>query len=341
METAQAERLLEQNSYRVKKFIGEGACSKVFKCKNPDGETVAVKVICSDEPGAVEREINSAHDIEKAKPLDLSKYPMFKFSEATKNRSQWYNKNLSVPKVKEVTDENGLKKFIIEEPLADADIFDSVLNVERLPGKKVDYKKLQKIAKSVLRALYVLHARGFAHYDIKPENILQCKTEAGLTKYKLGDFGLSGSTRAPKNGDPEYRCKGTPAYAAPELLESSTLEHLLKGTGGEVKKVDIYSLGATLFRLFLSQKGSFTNDGDFERAIINLQNGSIFKSEDTNNVIKRNFLDFIRICVAKDPARRPTAAKALQHPFIALTIDKQALFEKPPQFKKIKRSNSI
>ncbi len=90
------------------------------------------------------------------------------------------------------------------------------------------------LAMAVCDALDYSHRRGIVHRDIKPENIL---VDTRRHPY-LMDFGIAKSEQSvvhTRTGT----ILGSPAYIAPEQL-----------TGGVIDgRVDIYSLGATLYRM--------------------------------------------------------------------------------------------
>lgn len=67
----------------------------------------------------------------------------------------------------------------------------------------------------LLSALHHLHARSFAHLDLKPANVFL--TRSG--RLKLGDFGLALELRGEGKGrEKEDVQEGDPRYMAPELL---------------------------------------------------------------------------------------------------------------------------
>jgi len=91
-----------------------------------------------------------------------------------------------------------------------------------------------KLAADVLDALDYSHRRGIIHRDMKPENILIDEDRRPFVM----DFGIAKSEQSvvhTRTGT----ILGSPAYIAPEQL-----------TGGAVDgRADIYSLGATLYRM--------------------------------------------------------------------------------------------
>ena len=85
----------------------------------------------------------------------------------------------------------------------------------------------------ILQALYWMHANGFIHRDVKPQNIIQ----VGDT-FKLIDFGLTrkGSCSSTMTGYTISRY-----YRPPEMM--GTYTSVYDG------RVDVYSLGITIYEL--------------------------------------------------------------------------------------------
>jgi serine/threonine protein kinase len=307
MNKNEAKRFLESHGYIVHKFLGEGAFSKVFKCKNPQNQLVAAKVICASSDQEIQMEVKAAKEIEKAKPLDFNKY-QFEFSKEFKQRAEDYYKYLNVPTVKEVA-ADGVLNVVIEAPLVDDDTWSSIIESAR--DRKVLYAEYKKLAIGVLKALIVLNARGLAHYDIKPANIFQCTSPGGLTKYSLGDFGLLCETLDPEDGQDgqdDYRRRGTPFYAAPEILRG-----VLKSD--QIKKVDVYSLGVTLFEMYLTKVNCIRLVNNMPQTIKKLQTGT-YDPGASAPIIKQNFFDFLKLCTKLNPSQRPTPKQALSHAFL-------------------------
>lgn len=80
----------------------------------------------------------------------------------------------------------------------------------------------------VAEGLHALHVCGYAHADIKPNNILVTKT-GGV---KIIDFGQSCPL-----GYAKERVQGTPDYMAPEQVHRREID----------QRTDIFNLGATLY----------------------------------------------------------------------------------------------
>lgn len=103
----------------------------------------------------------------------------------------------------------------------------------------------------IAKALQFIHEHGIAHMDVKPENIY---IKNGI--YKLGDFGcatLMDRSLRIEDGDSRYM---------PLEMLNDKYEHL--------DKVDIFSLGATIYELV---KGSPLPDSGLQFS--NLREGKI------------------------------------------------------------------
>jgi eukaryotic-like serine/threonine-protein kinase len=108
-------------------------------------------------------------------------------------------------------------------------------------GKWLPEKEALRILGCIAKALDYAHKAGIIHRDIKPANILL--TTSGQPK--LADLGLA---RQAANQETDVTqagyAIGTPDYISPEQVRGDT------GIDG---RTDVYSLGATLFRLLTGQ----------------------------------------------------------------------------------------
>lgn len=96
--------------------------------------------------------------------------------------------------------------------------------------KRVDEAELLSLLQPLLDGLAVVHAAGFLHRDIKPDNIYVRKDDGSLV---LLDFGAARQAV----GQAGAADVVTPGYAPPEQYEN----------GAQGPWTDIYSLGATLY----------------------------------------------------------------------------------------------
>jgi serine/threonine-protein kinase len=96
---------------------------------------------------------------------------------------------------------------------------------QRLPQS---HAEAVRIFHEVAQGLAHMHARGFAHADIKPNNILVSEDD----HVKIIDLG-----QACAIGTVKKRIQGTPGYMAPEQAHRQAI----------TEKTDIYNFGATMY----------------------------------------------------------------------------------------------
>lgn len=103
------------------------------------------------------------------------------------------------------------------------------------------------------RALERIHELGFAHCDLKPDNLFVARSERGEPVLKLLDFGIAKSLREPVDGlEPRNgMVYGTPTYMAPEQA---------RGNHDDIDaRTDVWAFGLITFRL-LCGRPYFDND---------------------------------------------------------------------------------
>ena len=99
-----------------------------------------------------------------------------------------------------------------------------------------DKKLFKAIVVSMAKALKTLHDNGIMHRDIKPHNIYYKEIDDEDNRiFKLGDFGC-----AIKISENTSDSIGTVLYNAPEIVQDLEYD----------EKVDLWSLGVTLFELY-------------------------------------------------------------------------------------------
>ena len=101
---------------------------------------------------------------------------------------------------------------------------------EAIARKPLTLARTKRVARRILRGLAELHAQGYAHSDVKPENILY---DARRGDARLADLGSA------TNRLKQCMSCGTREYIAPELLLGAPV-------GVEI---DLWSLGCTVFEM--------------------------------------------------------------------------------------------
>ncbi|XP_037940801.1 mitogen-activated protein kinase kinase kinase kinase 5 isoform X6 [Teleopsis dalmanni] len=163
-------------------------------------------------------------------------------------------------------------------------------------------QQIAYMCRETLKGLEYLHSRGKMHRDIKGANILL--TENG--DVKLADFGVSAQITATINKRKSFI--GTPYWMAPEVAA-------VERKGGYNQLCDIWACGITAIELAELQPPMF--DLHPMRALF-LMSKSGFKPPTLSNKEKWSptFHNFIKTALTKNPKKRPTAERLLQHPFV-------------------------
>ncbi|KAH0464499.1 hypothetical protein IEQ34_007285 [Dendrobium chrysotoxum] len=146
----------------------------------------------------------------------------------------------------------------------------------------------------LVEAIAECHRRGIAHRDIKPENILFDSNGCLL----LADFGCAALF---EKGARSLKEKvGTPAYAAPEVLDGQNYD----------EKVDVWSAGVVLY-LMLGWTVPF-NGESAEEIVAAVKNGDpVCFPKEFFPWISREAEDLIEQMLARDPAMRLSAEQVL------------------------------
>ena len=155
-------------------------------------------------------------------------------------------------------------------------------------------------ARSILGGIKHIHEAGFAHCDLKPENVLlvgeggeEGEGEGEGFVAKIGDLGLAKSVH---NDDTPAR--GTDMYLAPECLE--------KGIQGQAS--DIWALGCVVFSMLTGTLWWSTT--------VAPEIGEVNMADPSLQLLSEEAEDFVSKCLSRNPGDRPTAAALLSHPFV-------------------------
>lgn len=122
--------------------------------------------------------------------------------------------------------------------------------ISRQPNNHFTEDALMNVFKSLIEAFAYLQSKGFAHRDIKPQNILI--SNQGV--YKIVDFGAIKEDMQYIDAQfaSNYTIQGTPTYLSPKLRKAYT-EYLSDHSRSRVEhnpiKSDVYSLGMTFLAM--------------------------------------------------------------------------------------------
>jgi len=200
--------------------------------------------------------------------------------------------------------------YIVTELAKGGELFDHI--VKRRFYSEEDARAL---IKQLVSAVCYIHSKGIVHLDIKPENLLlkevppdysNPNTTDETVKHfvpciKLADFGLS---QIMGNGRVLANCAGTMGYVAPEVLLGRPY----------TTSPDIYSVGVVTYVLLAGFMP--IDEKDFNLTAKRVVAGDWKFISPYFDGISDQAKDFIRRCMAVDPARRMTAAEAMKHPWL-------------------------
>lgn len=158
---------------------------------------------------------------------------------------------------------------------------------------------LENVAQIILDmagGLEHMHNNGYMHLDFKPENVLVSRNAA----VRLIDFDLAQPiTEKPKK--PSGKNPGTPAYMAPEQLQSQPI----------TPRADIFSFGVAAYELLTNQK-PFPGDTPTKILQQMLDRSSFVNPREYNPDLPPALERIILKCLEPEPERR--------YPFIGIMV---------------------
>jgi mitogen-activated protein kinase kinase kinase 17/18 len=172
-------------------------------------------------------------------------------------------------------------------------------------GGSLGERAVRAFAADVLRGLAYLHARSVVHGDVKARNVL---VGAG-GRAMLADFGCaralsgSGSARRPIVG-------GTPAFMAPEVARGED----------QGPPADVWALGCTVVEMATGRAPFGGMGGGGGGGVLAMVHRIAYTDAvpEVPAWLSPEAGDFLARCFARDAADRWTAARLLEHPFVAL-----------------------
>uniref|UniRef100_A0A674IZ79 non-specific serine/threonine protein kinase n=1 Tax=Terrapene triunguis TaxID=2587831 RepID=A0A674IZ79_9SAUR len=162
--------------------------------------------------------------------------------------------------------------------------------------------KIRLYLGEILEAVQYLHNCRIAHLDLKPENILVDQSSAKPT-IKLADFGDAVQLNTTYY---IHQLLGNPEFAAPEII-----------LGNPVSLTsDVWSIGVLTYVL-LSGVSPFL-DESVEETCLNICRLDFSFPDDYFKGVSQKAKDFVCFLLQDDPAKRPSAALALQEQWLQL-----------------------
>ncbi|XP_022671758.1 serine/threonine-protein kinase 10-like isoform X4 [Varroa destructor] len=180
--------------------------------------------------------------------------------------------------------------------------------------------QIRYVCREMLKALSYLHSHRVIHRDVKAGNVLL--TLEG--EVKMADFGVSAKNKFTLQKRDSFI--GTPYWMAPEVVVCETFKDQPYDY-----KADIWSLGITLIEL--AQMGPPHNDLAPMKVLLKIQKNDPPKL-DMPHRWSKDFSEFLRKCLIKDPIQRPTADQLLGDKFVnELIIDRKPICDLIAEYK--------
>ncbi|XP_059433954.1 mitogen-activated protein kinase kinase kinase 20-like [Corylus avellana] len=163
---------------------------------------------------------------------------------------------------------------------------------------------VRKHTKAILVGLKHIHARGFVHCDLKPDNVLFVPTADGF-EMKIADFGLAKRVHSYQTETETPSWRGISWFLAPECVIYGLQEAFS----------DIWALGCTVLIMLTGQLpwATMSSSKEFEDLMSQIRSESV---PDIPDEISNAAKDFLKCCFAINPMHRLTADVLLDHPFL-------------------------
>jgi serine/threonine protein kinase len=245
---------------RFNELLGTGAMCSVRVGVTSKGKPVAVKIFDLLDPPVSRAFHNEVSIYDSIMQLDDNQY----FAKAYYTNQQ-----------------SGLGMIVMKQ--YDCDLY------EYAKSHSLTHDRLRCMFRRICEGVQVLHNNGFAHLDIKPENILM---KSG--KPYLSDYGGSVNVQSrPDRRITNTNLCATPQYAAPEVMRSS--EYFCPF------KADIYSLGVLLHTM-LTRHYPLKSKA---RVVL------------SRSGLSESVCDLMDRTLSLKPRKRPSISRLLAHPWLA------------------------
>jgi serine/threonine protein kinase len=203
----------------------------------------------------------------------------------------------------------------IQTELCECSLRDRLAQRRSRPDPRFEDSEVAEVLRDTSTGLQALHSCGFAHLDVKPDNILVGRHARGKGCYKIADLGLAAAAIGSGCDD---ICEGDCRYLAKEVL---------RGDLTDLPRADVFSLGLVCYELATNPKALPCNGEEWHR----LRDGHL----DTDLIapLGKQLVTLLVHATAATPSQRPLCEEILRHKSIAPAPadDVQALQEQMRQ----------
>lgn len=183
--------------------------------------------------------------------------------------------------------------YIVTDTVKGVELFDEIKKRGRF--KEAD---AAQIMRQLLSSISYCHKMNIVHRDLKPENILLEGPNKDIVK--VIDFSTSQDL---KKNELFHEMIGSPYYVAPEILSC-------KGC----QKSDVWSCGVICY-IIICGMPPFNGENELE-ILKRIKTGKLAFTNPAFDLVSQQCIDFIRTVLNKDPEKRPSATRALDHPWM-------------------------
>jgi len=208
------------DKYRLEQKIGEGGMGKVYRATHIHMDhIVAVKVL-------------HPH-------LSVDRTAMERLRREARAVAQIGHPNAVAVTDFGITRDSGIA-YMVMEFLEGIELRDRIKQRKRL-----DYEEAFLVVYQTCAALQAAHLKGIIHRDLKPDNIWLVKTDDGMDRVKVIDFGIAKHSTSLNTGNltQQGMIVGTPYYMSPEQCRGEELD----------SRSDIYSMGVILYEMLTGE----------------------------------------------------------------------------------------
>ena len=259
------ESTLFNGRYEIEKSLGKGTGSSIFLAKDfeNDKQFVALKIL----------EIN--YDEKNVLETEL----LARFMREAETAASLEHKN--IVKIIDSGHANNVAYIAMEH------VRGRSLQEYSKPGNLLPPALVIELIAQCAEGLHYAHEKGIIHRDVKPANILY---DHSASTAKLGDFGIAHIANSTQTLAGSFL--GTPFYMSPEQLNSLNVD----------ARSDIFSLGATLFRLLTGVPPfSGKSMAHLMQTIVNTPHQNLL---DIRPDLPKTLVDVVEIALSKNPEDR-------------------------------------
>ena len=196
--------------------------------------------------------------------------------------------------------------YVVMERIRGGELFDFIAYGGAFSERECCY-----FFKKAISGLHHIHSSGFAHRDLKPQNIMLSDAH----ELKIVDFGFAIDSQGRGGQGVAWSYLGTPGFMAPEILAHQPYQPNV---------VDLFALGTILF-IMRSAHVPFKNANAADRMyrmVIDNEIEEFWRVHQANHAedpeyFSEGFKDLVSNMLRYQPSCRASMADIIGHPWVA------------------------